>query len=106
MAAVTEDVTYERRLALLTTRANGALRERLVATEDSSSVRPADESRLAFSGDCTSLAGIMERDGVEAFGFSSRDELTERLKQYVRPGDLVFFKGSHSFSLERVAAQL
>jgi hypothetical protein len=60
-AAVTEGVTYQRRLALLTTRAHSALRERLVAAEDTPCLRPADESSLAFGGHPTSLTGVMER---------------------------------------------
>jgi len=38
-----------------------------------------------------------------ARGSAERDELIDALKRDLRPGDQVFFKGSHGFGLEHVA---
>jgi len=52
---------------------------------------------------CAALADTLEREGWAARGFDKRDALIDALKEDLRPGDQVFFKGSHGFGLERVA---
>jgi UDP-N-acetylmuramyl pentapeptide synthase len=55
---------------------------------------------------CRTLADTLADRGWDAAGFLKREELIEVLKAAVRPGDLVFFKGSHGYALERVAHEL
>lgn len=52
------------------------------------------------------IAGILEAEGLNAYGFESRDQLADCLRGAVHEGDLVFFKGSHGFGLEHVAQAL
>lgn len=62
---------------------------------------------FALGPHCSRLAGffqgVMEGTGRQARGFASRDDLIAALKQAVRPGDILFFKGSHSYGLEHAA---
>ncbi len=40
--------------------------------------------------------------GMEAYGFTDRDELTALLKQTARPGDTILFKGSRGMKMEQI----
>ncbi len=51
-------------------------------------------------------AATLDQEGMHARGFESRDMLLEELKNFLKPGDLVFFKGSHGYALEKVAQGL
>jgi UDP-N-acetylmuramoyl-tripeptide--D-alanyl-D-alanine ligase len=52
---------------------------------------------------CAALADALAREGWAARGFEKCEALIDALKRELRPGDQVFFKGSHGFGLERVA---
>lgn len=63
----------------------------------------------AFFGlgpEMTRIAETLKSDGREAAGFSSADDLTEAAAKSLQSGDRVYFKGSHSFALEKVAQEL
>lgn len=49
------------------------------------------------------LAEILKGEGREASGFSDANSLADALRKRLQPGDRVYFKGSHSFALEKVA---
>lgn len=52
------------------------------------------------------LAEVLATSGMAARGASDRDELTERLGDFLLPGDRVYFKGARRFALEEVARRL
>ena len=52
---------------------------------------------------CSRLAEALKGRGVAAQGFAERTDLILVLRRELRPGDQVFFKGSHGFALEKVA---
>lgn len=49
------------------------------------------------------LARTLAAEGMTAEGFENREAMIAGLKGFLRPGDQVFFKGSHGFALEKVA---
>lgn len=53
--------------------------------------------------ECGRLASMLASEGWVAEPFETREALTEALKASLKPGDVVFFKGSHGFALEKVA---
>jgi UDP-N-acetylmuramoyl-tripeptide--D-alanyl-D-alanine ligase len=56
---------------------------------------------------CTQMAGQLEREGMSAQGFgSNREALATALASNLKPGDRVFFKGSHGFALEKIAQEI
>jgi UDP-N-acetylmuramoyl-tripeptide--D-alanyl-D-alanine ligase len=65
---------------------------------------PADFFGLGFH--CARLAEDLADEGWTARGFEKREELIEALRGHLRPGDMVFFKGSHGFGLEYAAQAL
>jgi UDP-N-acetylmuramoyl-tripeptide--D-alanyl-D-alanine ligase len=54
----------------------------------------------------TALAGVLAGEGWDARAFDDRDALAEALASALTPGDVVLFKGSRAFGLERVAQAL
>jgi UDP-N-acetylmuramoyl-tripeptide--D-alanyl-D-alanine ligase len=52
------------------------------------------------------VATALAAEGQPGAGFEKREELVAALKAALKPGDQVFFKGSHGFSLEKVAQAL
>src|SRR5262249_8179858 len=52
------------------------------------------------------LADTLAGEGWPAEGFLESRDLTPALKSAIRPGDTIFFKGSHGYALEKVAAAL
>ncbi len=67
---------------------------------------PPETPLFALGPEMSRLAAPLAAGGRSAFAFSSRDDLIEALRANLRPGDLVLFKGSHSFGLEHVAQAL
>lgn len=52
---------------------------------------------------CSRLAATLAAEGWEAGGYEERPPLVSALQERLRPGDQIFFKGSHGFGLEKVA---
>jgi UDP-N-acetylmuramoyl-tripeptide--D-alanyl-D-alanine ligase len=61
---------------------------------------------FALGPNMSRLAATLAAEGLNAQGCATREELLPALQAFVQPGDLVFFKGSHSFALEKVAQGL
>lgn len=61
---------------------------------------------LALGPECTAIAQTLAAEGWSAEGFETREDLIARLEQTLREGDVVLFKGSRGFALERVAGSL
>jgi UDP-N-acetylmuramoyl-tripeptide--D-alanyl-D-alanine ligase len=49
------------------------------------------------------IANALSRQGMTAAGFADRPSMIEGLRELLLPGDTIYFKGSHSFALEKVA---
>ncbi len=56
--------------------------------------------------ECIALTQKVKAVGVASIGFTSRDDLLVEMQKSLAPGDIVFFKGSHGFALEKVAEAL
>lgn len=68
-------------------------------------IRQARPDRVLTLGDqFRRLGGELRAGGVNIEAFEHRDPLTETLKASLEPGDIVFFKGSRRFELEKTAA--
>ena len=61
---------------------------------------------LGLGPQCRELAALLASEGWDAAGFGDHASLVEAAKTRLRPGDQIFFKGSHGFGLEKVAQAL
>jgi UDP-N-acetylmuramyl pentapeptide synthase len=49
---------------------------------------------------------IKENGYTKAFSFDSHEELAKKLKQFLKPGDVILLKGSRGMHMEKVLAHL
>lgn len=60
---------------------------------------------LGLGPESARIAATLADEGRVAKGFSDRDELLAELRRIARPGDWIYFKGSHGFALEKIASE-
>ncbi len=60
------------------------------------------DALFTFGTLAAAAAEAAQANGVKAFAFDNQRELAKRLGDFLKPGDTVLFKGSHSMHMEKI----